>query len=532
MRPGRSLGAAQFRDASEGLARAVAQLQRAAVMFSEGRLEESLPGFEAALGSTPSTPSLLYSFGALLSSLEKHEAAIEKFTQALALQPDFVDARVHLGRALAALGRHDQALTHFQSALALAPDHAGAHGYASISLEALNHPDAALFHAERSVEIDPNSPEAQFALGQISVIHGRMAPARAALRRAMQLAPSAPLYYRAFGEWFGFGDDAAALERLRTLAQGADAHPDADRLHLYFALHKALEDEGRWADGFRYLIQANEIQRRRTPYDEADALGLMARVRAAFGPEHLTELGGSGEPCRKPIFIVGMPRSGTTLVEQVLAAHPDVAAGGELSILGEVVTAETGASSDALDAVRLQRMGRRYLDLVTTIAPDAQRFTDKMPGNFVLIGMIRLMLPQASIIHVRRDPLDTCLSCFSKLFTRGQPFANDLGELGRYYRSYRALMAHWRRVLPAGAMLEIDYEDLVSDFQPQAARILDHCGLDWSPQCLAFDKANRPVRTASAAQVRKPIYRTSVGRGRRYGELLQPLLDALGDLEG
>jgi tetratricopeptide (TPR) repeat protein len=531
-RPAGPSGPAPSGDASAGLARAVAQLQWASDRISEGRLEDALVGFEAALGFLPSSPQVLHSFGALLYSLEKHEAAIERFNQALAIKPDFIDARVHLGRALAALGRHDEALTHFNAALASTPDHPGAHCYASISLEALNRPEPALGHAVRSVELDPESAEAQFALGQILVVHGRMEPAREAMRQAMRLAPSAPLYYRAFGDWFGFGDDAGALARLQALAVGADALPDSDLMHLYFALHKALEDKGRWAEAFRYLIKANAIQRRRTPYDEAEGLGLMERVCAAFGLERFAEFPGSGERSPKPIFIVGMPRSGTTLVEQLLAAHPNVAAGGELSILREVVMAEMGASSDALDAARLQQMGRRYIDLVSPIAPGAQRITDKMPGNFVLIGMIRLILPQASIIHVRRDPIDTCLSCFSKLFTQGQRFANDLGELGRYYRSYRALMAHWRRVLPAGAMLEVDYEDLVSDFQPQAARILDYCGLEWSPQCLAFDKAERPVRTASAAQVRKPIYTTSVGRARNYGELLKPLIEALGDLEG
>ncbi len=517
-------------DGAAGLACAVAQLQWAQDRISEGRLEDSLAGFEAALSLLQPSPQVLHIMGALLYSLEKHEAAIERFSQALAIKPDFVDARVHLGRSLAALGRHDDALAHFNAVLTAAPNHADAHCYASLSLEALNLPAAALKHAERSVEIDPGSAQAQFALGQILVIHGRMEAAKTALRSAMRLDPSEAIYYHAFGEWFGFGDDAAALERLQAL--GAKACPDSDRLHLYFALHKALEDQGRPEAAFRYLIQANAIQRRLTPYDEVDALGLMERVRAAFGPERFDEFKDSGERSPKPIFIVGMPRSGTTLVEQLLAAHPDVAAGGELSALGAIVLAETGHSSDALDAERLQRMGRRYVDLVSPIAPGAGRITDKMPGNFVLIGMIRLILPQATIIHIRRDPIDTCLSCFSKLFTQGQRFANDLGELGRYYRSYRALMGHWRRVLPPGAMLEVDYEDLVSDFEPQAARILDHCGLAWSPKCLAFDKADRPVRTASAAQVRKPIYTTSVGRGRQYGDLLKPLLEALGDLEG
>ena len=530
--PPAAASARRHGDASADGGGAADPLKRASELFSLGRFQDSLADFEAALALVQPTPQLLNSFGLLLCSLEQHEAAIEKFAQVLAMQPDFMDARVHLGRSLLALGRNAQALVHCNAVLATAPDHAGAHCYASLALEGLNAPEAALRHAQRSVEIAPDSAEGQFALGQILVIHGGLEPARTALRRAIQLAPSAPLYYRAFGEWFGLSQDAAALQGLQTLALSADTSPEGDRLHLYFALHKVLEEQGRWAEAMDHLIAANAIQRRRSPYDEADALGLMDRVRAAFDSDRLAALAGSGEPCPKPIFIVGMPRSGTTLVEQVLAAHPDVAAGGELTTLGEVVMEGAGGGPATLDALRLQAMGRRYIELVSAMGPGARRFTDKMPGNFVLIGMIRLMLPGAHIIHVRRDPIDTCLSCFSKLFTRGQPFANDLGELGRYYRGYRALMAHWRRTLPPGAMLEIDYEDLVSDFPAQAARLLAHCGLEWSPACLAFDTAERPVRTASAAQVRRPIYTTAVGRGRRYGDLLKPLLDALGNLDG
>jgi tetratricopeptide (TPR) repeat protein len=507
-------------------------MQRALALFAAGRIEEALAGCEAALQSAQPTPKMLDGFGAVLSSLDRHEAAIEKFNQALALQPDFVDARVHLGGALAALGRPDRALPHFYAVLAAAPDHAAAHCQASVALTVLNRFEAALGHAQRSVAIDPGSAEAQFALAQILVVHGRMAEAKAALRCALQIAPAAPLCYFAFGDWFGFGDDPEVLERLHAMAANAGPRPDGERLHLYFALHRALEDEGRREEALRYLIEANAIKRRRTVYDEAYALDRMEQIQTSFGAERLAQLAGSGEPSSKPIFIVGMPRSGTTLVEQLLAAHPEVAAGGELTTLGDVVVAHGGDGPDALDAERLRRMGRRYLERVSEMAPDARRITDKMPGNFLLIGMIHLMLPQASIIHVRRDPIDTCMSCFSKLFTQGQEFANDLGELGRFYRAYRAVMAHWRRVLPQGAMLDVDYEDLVMDFQPQAARILDHCGLDWSPRCLAFDKTARPVRTASAPQVRKPLYTTAIGRGRRYGDLLQPLLEALGDLEG
>ncbi len=163
-------------------------------------------------------------------------------------------------------------------------------------------------------------------------------------------------------------------------------------------------------------------------------------------------------------------------------------------------------------------------------APSAQRVTDKMPANFLFLGLIHLALPNAHIIHVLRDPRDTCLSCFSKLFTAAQDFTYDLGELGRYYRKYAELMAHWRSVLPAGRMLEIRYEDVIADLEASARRIIDHCGLEWDPRCVAFHEARRPVRTASASQVRRPIYRSSQGRWRAYAAHLGPLIAALGDI--
>jgi Sulfotransferase family len=182
----------------------------------------------------------------------------------------------------------------------------------------------------------------------------------------------------------------------------------------------------------------------------------------------------------------------------------------------------------SLDGETLRRLGRAYAAKLGARAPLAVRITDKMPANFLFAGLIHLALPRARIVHVRRDPVDTCLSCFATLFTSGQDFAYDLDELARYYRAYDALMAHWRNVLPGGALLELRYEDIVGDLEGEARRLLAYCGLDWDDRCLAFHATTRPVRTASAAEVREPIHRRSVGRAQRYGELLWPLRDALG----
>jgi hypothetical protein len=234
-----------------------------------------------------------------------------------------------------------------------------------------------------------------------------------------------------------------------------------------------------------------------------------------------------------------MPRSGTTLIEQILASHPDVHGAGELTdfsrLANQMLDAKGKPRRYPDDAAKLTgkeliALGKAYVARLRLLSPDAPRVTDKMPANFLYVGLIHLALPQARIIHVRRDPRDTCLSCYSKLFSAPQEFSYDLAELGRYYRQYDSLMTHWRKTLPRGRMLEVRYEDVIGDLETWARRIVKHCGLKWDPACIAFHEARRPVRTASASQVRQPIYRTSEGRWRKYGDDLQPLVTALGDV--
>jgi hypothetical protein len=247
---------------------------------------------------------------------------------------------------------------------------------------------------------------------------------------------------------------------------------------------------------------------------------------------------GQGDPSTVPLFIVGMPRSGTTLVEQILASHHSVFGAGErtelLRTVGRISAQQIGATSFpeavwTMSVEALHQVGADYVAALQPLAPDASRIVDKMPANFACVGLIRLILPNAKIIHVSRNPVDTCLSCFSKLFSGEQPFSYDLAELGRYYHGYKDLMAHWRAVLPPGVMLEVEYESLVRDFNTQARRIIAHCDLPWDSACLDFHKTSRPVHTASLVQVRQPIYRTSVGRWRPAVTLLRPLLEALED---
>jgi hypothetical protein len=318
------------------------------------------------------------------------------------------------------------------------------------------------------------------------------------------------------------------LSRDETLSRSA-------RIRLNFALAKAYDDIGRFDDAFRHLQEGNRQKRERIAYDEKQALEQFDRIRSCLDRGLLARSSG-GFRSDVPIFVLGMPRSGTTLIEQILAAHPAIHGAGELTDFGRLANHIRDAKGNlcrypddvaGLSDDQLAFLGKEYVGRLRQLAPAAPRITDKMPGNFVFVGLIHMALPNARIIHVRRDPCDTCLSCYSKLFSAPQEFTYDLAELGRYYREYDRLMTHWRETLPHGRMFEVRYEDVIADLETWARRIVGHCGLEWDPACIAFHEARRPVRTASATQVRQPIYSTSHGRWRNYGAHLGPLIAAL-----
>jgi hypothetical protein len=321
---------------------------------------------------------------------------------------------------------------------------------------------------------------------------------------------------------------------MRDLAWSIQDLPPPEQVDLHFALAKALADIGDTAEAFDHWRSGNALIRGRITYDEPATLAGLRDMASAFAGRPPSPPG-VGDPSAAPLFIVGMPRSGTTLVEQILASHPAVFAAGETNALAAAIIQVGGpaliASPSALAQLSgpaLTQIGDAYVRAIRAQAPGAARITNKTPDNFRLIGLIRAALPQARIIHVRRDPIDTCLSCFTKRFTGHQPFTFDLAELGRYYRGYQALMAFWRKTTPPAVMLEVDYEALTDDLESQARLILAHCGLDWDPRCLAFQLTERHVLTASAIQVRQPLYRSAVGRWRAYEPHLGPLIAALG----
>ncbi|MGO8917429.1 MAG: tetratricopeptide repeat protein [Stellaceae bacterium] len=496
-----------------------------------GRHEAASAQYAQALALDAASADLHVNRGKALHRLGRDEEAVAHYERALALAPRDAGALNDLGNALQSLGRHCEAVARYEQALALRPGFAAAHSNLANSLHALERHGEAIAQYEAAMAARPGNAVAASNLGTALREMGRLTEARRAFESAVALAPERAGFHLNLAEIKRFAAGDPQLAALETLARRADALPPEEQVELHFALAKARADLGEHAHAFRHLRHANALKRRAIAYDEAATLGQFERIRSVFTPALMRAKAGLGEPSSVPVFIIGMPRSGTSLIEQIAASHPDIHGAGELTDFPAAATAsgvDFPEGVAALTGDALRALGARYVAGLAPRAPVARRVTDKLPANFRLAGLIPLALPEARIIHVRRDPADTCWSCFATLFTAGQPFAYDLGELGRYYRAYEALMAHWRAVLPEGVMLEIRYEDVVADLEREARRIIAFCGLAWDAACLAFHTTERPVRTASAAQVRQPIYHQSIGRWRPYGAELGPLFAALG----
>jgi tetratricopeptide (TPR) repeat protein len=563
----------QLNSAATLLARAVALDPGAAdlrndygmVLHALGRHEAALAQYQEAFAANPRSAVLLNNLGNTLASLRRPDEAIACFQQAVAIEPRYAEARNNLGIVLQAQGRVDEAIAQFEQALAARPEltavrmnlatvllalghhemaiaalravlaaqpeHGVAHLNLGTALRGAGRTEESIAHYQKACALLPGQANAQGSLGAALQELGRIEEAGACFDRAIELEPDRPSHYlRLTGNGtLSAGDSRIAA--MEGLAADPGRLPEEEQVALHFALGKALADIGAHDRAFHHLLAGNALHRRRIAYKEADVIGRLERTRAVFTPALMRERQGTGDPTRRPIFIVGMPRSGSTLVEQMLACHPAVFAAGEVTAFREAVAAVGGTFPDNVGAIEPRRLATDYLARIEAVAARGgmarERITDKLPANFRYVGLIHLAMPHARIIHVRRDPIDMCLSCFGNIF-EGLPFTYDLGELGRYYRAYERLMTHWRGLLPADAMLEVRYEELVEDFAAQARRIVLYCGLAWDDACLAFHAAARPVRTSSVVQVRRGIYRTSVGRWRPDDTVLRPLLEGLG----
>jgi tetratricopeptide (TPR) repeat protein len=501
-----------------------------------GRHEVAAELIRRAIARNGVSAPYFSNLAAALHALGDREGAIAACREAIRISPDYATAHFNLATALHGRGEVEAAIAAYREAIRLGPGDAKAHFGLGHALKDFGRFDEAVHTYGEAARLEPAFADAHHSLGLTLVELGRLAEAKSAIERAVLLEPRNGSYLRGLGEMTQFVPGDPLLAQLEDLAKDATPLPPAHQTALHFTLAKAYADLREHETAFRHLAAGNALQRQQIAYDEPHMLGLMERVETTFSHALFRTRHNVGHPSELPVFIIGMPRSGTSLVEQILASHPVVFGGGERKLLGKTlndvgstlgVAAAFPEMVAAMTAIQFAELGRRYVDELAKLAPDTKRITDKLPSNFFFAGLIHLALPKARIIHVVRDPIDTCMSCYSKLFADGNPFSYDLAELGRYYRYYASLMAHWHRVLPGGRILDVRYEDVVADLEGEARRMLAYCGLDWDAGCLDFHRTERPVLTASAAQVREPIYDRSIGRRRAYEPHLAPLLDAL-----
>jgi tetratricopeptide (TPR) repeat protein len=394
---------------------------------------------------------------------------------------------------------------------------------------------AALDAYDQALGIDPNQIRVIMSRGHVLKTLGRRAEAEAAYHRCLELQPDFGEAFYSLADLKNYLFSDAEVSAMQGVLRRPAGIGDA-QAQVNFALGRAFEQRKQYSQAFAHYTAGNVARRRSAPFDAAAFEQKCRRVAATFNTEFLKSRREAGIADAGPIFVVGLPRSGSTLVEQVLASHSCVEGTMELPhilrFVRELDHAKGGSdtypeSVIGLSAQRRADLGTRFIDETRIYRSDRPRFIDKMPNNFSHIGLIQLILPNATIIDVRRHPMDTCFSAYKQHFAQGQSFTYDLEDLGRYYRSYLELMDHWDRVLP-GKVFHLAYEDLVRDTEPSVRKLLAHCGLEYEPACLRFHETKRSVRTASSEQVRVPIYDSSIGHWRNFEAELEPLRRSLG----
>jgi tetratricopeptide (TPR) repeat protein len=475
--------------------------------------------------------------GEIYRRLGRTDEAINRAERAIELAPENAAGHYNLGLALADSDQKQAALASYRRALSIDPGHGLALNNMGSILESLDQIEAAESAFREAIAINSQHAEAQNNLGCLLSKRGLIEEARSCLEQAVNADPMSVSAHFNLAPLKHYMPNDPHLKALDKLGRQRKRFEIADQTQLLFTLGKACDDIGDYERAFAAYAQGNQLKRQSLPANRVHNDRLVASVLERFTPAFLAEHAGAGIDDPAPVFIVGMPRSGTSLIEQILASHHAAHGAGELKDFHDIAEATLGKSTNTpypeqlgdFSAEVAAELGNRYLEKLHRYAPAAERITDKMPANFHYLGLIYLALPNARIIHSMRDPMGSCLSCYTKLFKDTMEFAYDLGTLGEYYVRYEKLMAHWHNVLPAEFILDVHYEDMVSDMEGETRKILAHIGLPWDANCLDFYKTSRPVKTASLAQVRKPIYNSSIDNWKRFESQLAPLLEIVAD---
>ena len=515
-------------------------MAQAAEHHAAGRLEEAERLCRQVLQREPRNVDALCMLGLIAAAAGDLDEAENLLRQALAEAPDHIAALFELGRVLKELERPDDAIDVYKTLIELQPDNPRAHYRLAgvLAPAALTEQSAAAYR--RCLELDPRHPGAWLGLGHMLKTLGQQSEGIAAYRRCLAIEPE-------FGEaWFSMAnlktyrfDDAEIAEMRQRLE--SDTVNETSRVNFLFALARAYEDRRDYATAWQYYEQGNARQRLLVSYDPVLTETVNDDLIAFFAADFFRSHAGVGNPDPSPIFILGMPRSGSTLVEQIIASHSRVEGTSELPYIGRLTKSLNRNRADGmrypevlneLEPRHFSRLGQNYLAMARMHRVEGTpHFIDKMPNNFPLVGFIHAILPNAKIIDARRHPLDACTGNLRQLYARGQAFSYDQTDIGEYYLQYQRMMDHWDQVLP-GKVLHVQYEDVVADLPRQVERILKHLGLPWEDACLDYHATQRAVRTASSEQVRQPIYTSGIGYWRHYEaqleelrEVLEPILD-------
>ena len=502
--------------------------------YTRHNYQEATEYFQQVVRLNPGNAQAHNSLGTTLQALGQYPPALEHYDAAIKIVPMFADA--HFGRAnvLIVLGETEQATQSLRETLRLNAKHAGAHiSLASVLMTRGKH-DEALASCERALEIDPQYADAVALAATIEQHAGKAEQAMARLQPWIDRGIDSVNMAVAFAEVSKTLDRPAdGIDLMEQLLSQGQALPMTSQRNLRFNLGRLYDKTGQYDRAFEHYRLGN--QTRPLEYNPTAHAREIDTIITVHSPVYLQTAPRASTSSSKPVFIVGMPRSGTSLVEQILASHPQVHGAGELPDMWQMVMQlpQMLGSRERyphcmtlLGQQQVDALSRQYLEHLDALAPDADRVVDKMPGNFSFLGLIELLFPEAHVIHCMRDPLDTCLSCYFQDFSRTHAYSYDLAHLGAYYNDYLRMMAHWRTVLKIPIM-DISYEDLIADQEAVSRKLVEFCDLEWDDSWLNFHETERFVATASYDQVRRPLYKKSVARWKHYEKHIGALVDAL-----
>jgi len=494
----------------------------------QGDLDRAIEHFRKALELKPDMAGIHNNLGMALQSQGKLDEAVDSFEKALMLKPDYAEAGNNLGNVFREQNKLDVAIMCYREVLKFHPDMAEAHSNLGHVLLEQDDQEAATESFRKALALEPDCVNAHLGMVATYQNTGRFADAKMHLDRILALNPDHPLAWAALPALRKMTPDDLPWAETAQRLLADDPKPQVE-MKLCYALGKYHDDTRQHEAAFGYYERANRLKRESAgPFKRDEFHAFIDRIIAAHPAEVVRQRHAGGSDSRRPVLIVGMPRSGTSLTEQILASHPEVFGAGELRFWGKQAQEHGSALAPGYhDAALLRDIATCGEAGLQRHSASALRVVDKMPGNFLHLGLIHAVFPQARILHTQRNPIDTCLSIYFQAFNEQHTYANDLDDLAFYYREYRRLMAHWRAVLPPEVFLDVPYEGVVEDQEGWSRRIIDFIGLEWDERCLNFHETERKVGTASNWQVRQKIYKTSKERWRNYEQFVGPLLPLL-----